>query len=99
MKNIETISYTTLNEIYPFHTYRSVVVTLETVENTFKFRIVGIDDAIDIMGIPFRLYCTSWIKKRYGRYLKIVNGFVLNIVRITIEEEYRKEEINYDVMG
>lgn len=35
MKNIETISYTTLNEKYPFHTYRSVVVTLETVENTF----------------------------------------------------------------
>ena len=39
MKNIETISYTSLNEMYQFHTYRSVVVTLETVENTFKFRI------------------------------------------------------------
>lgn len=92
MKNIETISYTTLNEMYQFHTYRSVVVTLETVENTFKFRIVGVDESIDIRGNTFRLYCISWIKKRYGRYLKIVNGFVLNIVRITIEEEYRKEE-------
>lgn len=98
MKNIETISYTSLNEMYQFHTYRSVDVTLETVENIFKFRIVGIDEAVDIMGIPFRLYCTSWIKKRYRRYLKIVNGFVVNIVRITIEE-YIKEENKNDIMG
>lgn len=93
-KNIETISYTTLNEMYQFHTYRKVIVTLETVENTFKFRVIGIDETVDIMGVPFRLYVTSWIKKRYGRYLKIANGFILNIVRITIEEEFfnRKEE-------
>lgn len=98
MKNIETISYTSLNEMYPFHTYRSVVVTLETVENTFKFRIVGIDEAVDIMGIDFRLYCINWIKKRYGRYLKNVNGYILNIVRITIEEEFKRGKEN-ELMG
>lgn len=32
MKNIEMISYATLDEMYLFHTYRSVIVTLETVE-------------------------------------------------------------------
>lgn len=87
MKNIEMISYATLDEMYSFHTYRSVIVTLETVENTFKFRIVGIDETVDIMGEPFRLYVTRWIKKRYRRYLKMVNGFTVNVVRIKIEEE------------
>ena len=80
------ISYATLDEMYSFHTYRSVIVTLETVENTFKFRIVGIDETVDIMGEPFRLYVTRWIKKRYRRYLKMVNGFIVNVVRIKIEE-------------
>ena len=37
--------------MYQFHTYRSVVVTLETVENTFKFRIVGIDESIVLVGL------------------------------------------------
>lgn len=87
MKNIETVSYSTVNEYYPGYSYRSVIVTLETIENTFKFRIIGIDETVDIKGNPFRLYVTRWIKKRYGRYLKIVNGFILNIVRIKIEEE------------
>lgn len=32
MKNIEMIRYATLDEMYSFHTYRSVIVTLETVE-------------------------------------------------------------------
>lgn len=87
MKNIETISYIELDAMFTTHTYRSVIVTLETVENTFKFRIVGIDDTVDIMNSLFRLYITRWIKKRYAKYLKIVNGIILNLVRIKIEEE------------
>lgn len=98
MNNIETISYITVDEYYHGKAYRSVIVTLETVENTFKFRIIGIDETVDIMGVSFRLYVTRWIKKRYGRYLKIANGFILNIVRIAIEED-RKEELKNDIMG
>lgn len=69
------------------HTYRSVIVTLETVENIFKFRIDRIDESVDIKNPLFRLYITRWIKKRYAKYLKTVNGIILNIVRIKIEEE------------
>lgn len=87
MKNIETISYCTLDEMYPFHIYRSVIVTLETVENTFKFRIIGIDETVDISGVTFMRYVTRWIKKRYRKYLQEANGFILNVVRIEIEEE------------
>ena len=87
MENIETISYIELDAMCTTHTYRSVIVTLETVENIFKFRIDRIDESVDIMNPLFRLYINRWIKKRYAKYLKIVNGIILNIVRIKIEEE------------
>lgn len=87
MKNIETISYIELYAMCRAYNYRSVIVTLETVENTFKFRIEGIDETVDIHSPLFRLYINRWIKKRYAKYLKIVNGIILNIVRIKIEEE------------
>lgn len=87
MENIETISYIELDAMCTTHTYRSVIVTLETVENIFKFRIDRIDESVDIMNPLFRLYITRWIKKRYAKYLKTVNGIILNIVRIKIEEE------------
>lgn len=77
MNIIETISYITVDEYYPGKSYRSVIVTLETGKNTFKFRIIGIDDYVDIMSVTFRNFVYCWIKKRH----------ILNIIRIVIEEE------------
>lgn len=62
MENIETISYIELDAMCTTHTYRSVIVTLETVENIFKFRIDRIDESVDIMNPLFRLYINRWIK-------------------------------------
>lgn len=82
----------------PYHAYRSVIVTLETDEHTFKFRIVGINPFVDINDSLFRIYVYRWINKRYVRYLKNINGFISNIVRITIEEEMKVGNKN-DAMG